>query len=289
MARVGALGARGAQEPVDSRLTGARDWRAFAVRLERAGPALVVAAGLGLWEILARSGTISPTFFPPPSRIATALAKALLHGDMAAEAWITVVRVLAGFALGAGPGLVLGLAMGASSRVRAQLDPLVAAAHPIPKIAVLPLILVIFGIGEASKVVLGAVGAFFPMAINTMAGVRQISPIHFEVARSYGATRFKLFTRVVLPGSLPFALTGARLSLNVALMLTIAGELVAAQRGLGQMLWFAWQTFRIEQVYAGLVAISAIGIGLNVILARFSVWAMPWHTDSPTRLARQPS
>jgi ABC-type nitrate/sulfonate/bicarbonate transport system permease component len=266
---------------------GTRRWRAVAVRLERYGPGLLVAAALGAWEILARNGTISPTFFPPPSSITTVLARTLFRGEMATHARVTVVRVLIGFALGAGPGLLLGLAMGASSRLRAQLDPLVAAAHPIPKIAVLPLILVIFGIGESSKVVLAAVGAFFPMAINTMTGVRQISPIHFEVARSYGASRRKLFTRVVLPGSLPFALAGARLSLNVALMLTIAGELVAAQRGLGQMLWFAWQTFRIEEVYAGLFVISGIGIGLNAMLGRFSGWVMPWHIDTPTGVGRR--
>jgi len=254
--------------------------------LERWGPVLFVAAALGLWEVLARTGTISRTFFPPPSSIVTVLASTLLDGEMVTHARITIVRVLVGFGLGAVPGLVVGLAMGASSRLRAQLDPLVAAAHPIPKIAVLPLILVIFGIGEASKVVLAAVGAFFPMAINTMAGVRQISPIHFEVARSYGAGKLRLFTRVVLPGSLPFAMAGARLSLNVALMLTIAGELVAAQRGLGQMLWFAWQRFQIVEVYAGLVVISMIGIGLNVMLARFSIWAMPWHTDAPTQVPR---
>lgn len=271
---------------MDSRLIGDRPRRSFAKRVERCGPGLLVAAALGAWEALARTGTISPTFFPPPSSIVTVLGRLLLEGEIAIHAGVTVARVLTGFALGAGPGLLLGLTMGASPRLRAQLDPLVAAAHPIPKIAVLPLILVIFGIGEFSKVVLAAVGAFFPMAISTMAGVRQISPIHFEVARSYGATRLRLFTRVVLPGSLPLALTGARLSVNVALMLTIAGELVAAQRGLGQMIWFAWQTFRIAEVYAGLVVISVIGIALNVILDRFSVWAMPWDTDSRTTAAR---
>lgn len=277
---------------MDTGLTEDR-WHGDATRFERLerlegwGPWLIGAAALALWEILAGTEAISPTFFPPPSSIATAVGSALVGGEMMTHARVTLVRVLAGFALGAGPGLLLGLAMGASSRLRAQLDPLVAAAHPIPKIAVLPLILVIFGIGEASKLVLAALGAFFPMAINAMAGVRQISPIHFEVARSYGATKLKLFTRLVLPGSLPMALAGARLSLNVALTLTIAGELVAAQRGLGHMLWFAWQTFRIEEVYAGLVVISVIGIGLNVILARFSKWVMPWHAEAaPMSTAR---
>jgi ABC-type nitrate/sulfonate/bicarbonate transport system permease component len=155
----------------------------------------------------------------------------------------------------------------------------VALLHPIPKIAVLPLILVVFGIDEASKVALGALGAFFPMLINTVAAVRHISPTYFEVARSYGAGRISMFTRVVLPGSLPLVLAGARLSINVALMLVIAGELLVAQRGLGQMMWFSWQTMRIADVFAWLVVTGVIGVGLNWGLERFSAWAMPWRDD----------
>jgi NitT/TauT family transport system permease protein len=240
----------------------------------------LVAGALLLWEALSRLGWISPMFFPAPSSVLSTIGRLVATGDLATHAGATIARVLVGFTLGAGSGLLLGLGMGVSPRVRAQLDPLVAAAHPIPKIAVLPLILVIFGIGETSKIALAALGAFFPMTLNTMAGVRQISPVHFEVARAYGARRHKLFTRVVLPGSLPLMLTGARLALNVALMLTIAGELVAAEQGLGQMLWFGWQTLRIETVYAGLVVISGIGIGFHLLLGWFAGFAMPWQRVS---------
>jgi NitT/TauT family transport system permease protein len=252
--------------------------------LERWGPVLSVASALGVWEVLSRSGLISPMFFPPPSAIVVVLWGMIAEGGLLVDAGITVLRVLVGFAIGAGSGLLFGLAMGAIPRLGAQLDPWIAALHPTPKIAVLPLILVIFGIGEASKITLAALGAFFPMLINTVAGVRHISPIHFEVARSYGAGRWQLFTRVVLPGSLPLVMAGARISINVALMLTIAAELVVAQRGLGQVIWFAWQTLRIEQVYAGLFVTSALGILMSLALERFSRWAMPWLSASrPTR------
>jgi len=216
--------------------------------LERWGPVLSGVAALALWETLSRTGVISPMFFPPPSSIAKVLVGMLREGGLLVDTAITVIRVLVGFAIGAGAAVLVGLAMGASPRLGAQLDPWIAALHPTPKIAVLPLVLVIFGIGEASKVSLAALGAFFPMLINTVAGVRQVSPIYFEVARSYGAGPWHLFTRVVLPGSMPLIMAGARISINVALMLTIAAELVAAQRGLGQVIWFAWQTLRIEQV-----------------------------------------
>jgi NitT/TauT family transport system permease protein len=234
------------------------------------------------WEVLARTGGIPATFFPPPSIIALAVARLTADGRLASHTGITLARVAAGVALGASSGMVLGMAMGGSPRLRAQLDPLIAAAHPVPKIAVLPLLLVIFGIGESSKVALAAFGAFFPMVISTMAGVVQISPIYFEVATSYGATPFKRFTRVVLPAALPHVFTGGRISLNVALTLTIAGELVAAQRGLGQLLWFAWQTLRIDEVYAGIVVIGALGVASNLLLDGVAAWAMPWQASRMT-------
>ena len=251
--------------------------RSLARRLEAWGPALTTLVALLAWEAWARTTGIAVTFFPPPSSIASTLIRLATQGDLATHTGITLARVAAGFALGAGPGMILGLAMGGSPRLRAQLDPLISAAHPVPKIAIFPLFLVIFGIGESSKVALAAVGAFFPMVISTMAGVLQISPMYFEVATSYGARPLKRFTRVVLPGSLPQVMTGARLSLNVAFMLTVAGELVAAQRGLGQMLWLAWETLRIEEVYAGLVVIAVLGITFNLLLESLARWAMPWQ------------
>lgn len=250
-------------------------------KLERWGPLLIAVLALAVWESLSRTGLISPMFFPPPSSIAAAFWRLTLSGKLVTDTAITLARVMAGFLLGAGPGLLIGLAMGTSRRLGAQLDPWVAALHPTPKIAILPLILVIFGIGESSKVVLAALGAFFPMVINTVAGVRQISPIYLEVARSYGAGPLHLFTRVVVPGSLPLVVAGARLSINVSLILTIAAELVVAQRGLGQMIWFAWQTLRIEEVYAGLIVTSALGISFAYLTERFARWAMPWRVAAP--------
>ncbi len=250
----------------------------FSGQVERWGPALSALAVLAAWELASRTGAISPMFFPPPSSIAVVLWRMLMGGELLVDLGITIARVIAGFVLGAGLGMLLGMVMGSSPRLGAQLDPWVAALHPTPKIAVLPLILVIFGIGEASKIMLAALGAFFPMLINTIAGVRQIPHIYFEVADSYGAGRMQTFARVVVPGSLPLVMAGARISANVALMLTIAAELVAAQRGLGQVIWFAWQTLRIEEVYAGLFVTSMLGITFAYLLERFTRWVMPWRS-----------
>jgi NitT/TauT family transport system permease protein len=222
---------------------------------------------------------LSPLFFPPPSLIVKTLILLLIREDLITHLGVTLFRVFLGFVIGGLPGLALGLTMGWFPKIRSYIDPFVAAFHPMPKIAILPLIMIIFGIGELSKVVAVAVAAFFPMLINTMAGVRQISPIHFEVAKNYGASLGKVFASVVLPGSLPMLLTGMRLALNIALLLTIAVELVAAKTGLGAMIWFAWETLQTEVLYASLFVTAMLGIVFNVALQRLSIYLVPWHEE----------
>jgi ABC-type nitrate/sulfonate/bicarbonate transport system permease component len=164
-------------------------------------------------------------------------------------------------------------------RLRSVIDPLVAALHSLPKIAILPLIMIIFGIGDVWKVVVIAIGSFFPMLITSAAGVRQIHPIYFEVAENYGASRLRVYARVVLPGSLPLVLTGLRLAMNTALLLAIAVEIVAAQQGLSSMIWFAWETLRTEELYAALVTAALLGIGFNALVQQLIRVLVPWQVE----------
>jgi ABC-type nitrate/sulfonate/bicarbonate transport system permease component len=249
------------------------------MRLEWWLPASMFAAAMLGWEWLSRSGRLSPLFFPAPSVITLTLVRLVLSGKLASNLAATLTRVLLGLALGGFPGLILGLMMGWSQRLRLIIDPFIAAAHPVPKIALLPIIMIIFGIGESSKVIVVGVAAFFPMLLNAMAGVRQISPIHFEVAQNYGASPLKVLTRVIVPGSLPLVLTGARLALNSALLLTIAVELVAAQKGLGVMVWFAWQTLRTEELYASVAVAAILGASFNLLLQRLTAHLVPWQVE----------
>ena len=243
-------------------------------------PSLVAAAVvLACWEWQVRAGGLSALFFPAPSTISLTLLRLSREGVLFTHLAATVSRVVLGMALGALPGLVLGLTMGWSRRLHALVDPVIAAAHPLPKIAVLPLVMIVFGIGEVSKLIVVAFAAFFPMLISTVGGVRHISPIHFDVAHNYGATSFQVLKRVVAPGSLPGILTGARLALNTALLVTIAVELVAAREGLGEMIWFSWQTMRTEELYAALFVIAALGILLNVSLQWLTRRLVPWHVE----------
>jgi NitT/TauT family transport system permease protein len=239
---------------------------------------LVLALGLlVLWELGVRAGVLSSLHFPEPSFIGRTLAKMVANGELVAHMRATLLRMLWGILLGCGPGLVLGLVMGWSMRLRGLLDPFVAAAHPLPKIALLPLIMVIFGVSETSLVIVAATGAFFPILINTMAGVQSIPPLHFEVARSYGANRRKVLRRVVLPGSLPSILTGLRLAANVTLLVSVAVEMISARQGLGALIWMAWNTMRTEEMYVSLLVITGIGVALSLALRVLSRWITPWN------------
>ncbi|MGH9382715.1 MAG: ABC transporter permease [Vicinamibacterales bacterium] len=244
---------------------------------ERVTAILVAVTALAMWEWAARAGAVSALFFPAPSQVLRTLSDLISSGTLATHMAATLQRVGLGFLLGGLPGLLLGLAMGWSPRLRALVDPFVATLHPIPKIAVLPLFMMVFGLGETSKVVVIAAAVFFPMLINAMAGVRQIHPVHFEVAEAYGANPLQVCTQVVIPGSLPMLLTGARLAFNVGLLLTLAVELVAAQQGLGRMIWLAWQTMRTEELYAALFVIAGLGVGFSFALAGLTKYLAPWH------------
>lgn len=230
------------------------------------------------WEILSRSGAISAVFFPAPSTILQEALTMSASGELFASISATLGRIGLGFMAGTLAAVLLGLWMGVSRSLRSFVDPIVACLHPIPKIAVFPLVMIFLGIGESSKVAVIALATFFPVMINTMEGVRGIDRVYLDVARSYGAVRWpSLLTRILLPGSLPFVLTGVRIGLNVALLVTIAIEIVAAEKGLGAIVWRAWETMRTEQMYVALLVISLIGVGSIMGLDALRKALAPWH------------
>jgi NitT/TauT family transport system permease protein len=235
---------------------------------------------LAVLEILVRWGLESSFFLPAPSAVAVSIGEMLLDGSLTTHLGATLSRILLGLLCGGGAGVTLGLAMGTSKRLRRVLDPLVAALHPIPRLAFFPLLIVVLGVGETSKLAAVSLGAFFPMLLNTVAGVRGMNPVHLELARNFGADRRQMFLHVLLPGSMPLMLTGLRLSANVAFHSTIGVEMVGSRNGIGAMLWLSWQTFRIDHLYAILVVIAAIGIGLASLIRWVTQRSAPWLTDA---------
>lgn len=241
--------------------------------LSVAGPVLTLA----LWEALSRTHAIDPRFFPPPSAIALALVRLVGTGALMHDTLTTLWRVMIGFALGATAGILVGLVMGLSPLVRALLYPVFAAAYPIPKIAILPLVMLIFGMGNISKIVVVAVSVFFLLLFNTLTGVVSIPTIYLDVGRSFGARRWAFYRTIALPGSLPLIFTGLKLGLGVGLIVVVAAEFVASNQGLGYLIWQSWQTFRISSMYVGLALVSLLGFLLSLLFDQVERRIVPWR------------
>lgn len=232
-----------------------------------------------IWEILSRFELISRIIFPAPTLIFVSFFQGLIGGRYLEATLVTFSRILSGFLIGGTSALLLGLLMGWSRTIRRVLDPLVAALHPIPRFALLPMIIILFGIGESSRVAMVSIGAFFPMLINTMVGVMQVNPTYYEVAENYGASRLDMFYKVALPGSLPFIISGVRLSLKSSLTVTIGVEMVFGNSGLGKLLWLSWETLRMVDMYSVLLIVSFAGYGLTWLLETLKKVLIPWHQE----------
>ena len=231
---------------------------------------------LGIWEIAGRTNAIDTRFFPPPSDIFVAGVQLIKSGELWNNAWITLVRIAIGFLLGAIPGVAIGLAMGLFSPVRAILQPLVDSTFPIPKIAILPLFILIFGLGEESKYAIIAIAVVYLVLINTQAGVRNIEKIYFDVGKNYHASRLMMFVDVALPGAAPLIMAGLRLGMGVALLVIVAAEFVGARSGIGYSIWTAWQVFQVEKMYVYLLATAVIGFGTAILMNFLERVLLPW-------------
>ncbi len=232
---------------------------------------------LGLWEICARAGIIDVRFFPAPSNVLKHLVEMIGSGDLWRHLAASLYRLVVGFFVGCVPAIVVGLAIGLYRPVRAAFDPLISATYPIPKSSLLPLILLIFGLGESSKIAMVAIGVFYPVVINTAAGVRQIAPIFLDVGQNFGASRLNMFRTVALPGALPLIMTGVKLGAGMGLVLIAIAEMVGAKSGLGYMIWNAWELFDVQTMYVGLFVIAIIGFSLNAGFDMLERVIVPWR------------
>lgn len=228
------------------------------------------------WEILARVDAIDTRLFSSPSLIIQSFFPLLFSGELIYNTAVSVQRVILGFIVGAVPGIILGISMGLSPFVRSAVEPMIAATYPIPKLAIMPLILLVFGLGETSKVFTIAIGVFYLVVINTMAGVLDIDKIYLDVARNFGANRRDFYLTVALPGALPMIFAGLKLGMGMALILIVAAELSAAKAGVGWMIWRAYDMFDIEQMFVALIVLSVLGYIFSLLLDAVERWIVPW-------------
>lgn len=243
---------------------------------------LVVAVGFPLLvlascEAMVRQGPLNASYVPPPSSVLAAVIRTAVEGDLLLHAGATLMRLGSAFILAAVPGVLLGLAIGLWGPLRRVVDPYVALLFPLPKIALLPLLMILMGVGESAFVFAGSLTAFFQILISTADGVAQIDRSLLEVGHNYGARGLRLFRAIVLPAALPSVLTGLRLGLGLTLITVIAVEFIAAKSGLGHLAWRHWQTLSVAEMYAALVGVGIIGIaitrGLKLAQAKLLAWS----------------
>ncbi len=235
---------------------------------------------LAVWEALARTHLIDVRFFPAPSAILAAGWGTAQSGELWANLRISLARIGVGFALGALPGIAIGILMGLIPWIRLTCMPVVSAIYPIPKSAILPLIMLIFGIGELAKWVFIAIGVFFPVLLNSMVGVLTIERIYLDVGRNYGARGLNFLLTIALPGALPVVFAGIKLGLGLALILVVIAEIVASRAGLGFLIWNAWQIFDVEKLYTGLVVIGILGYLSSEAIDAVERIVVPWRPRS---------
>jgi NitT/TauT family transport system permease protein len=231
-----------------------------------------------VWQAVALRRLVPELFLPGPTDIFAALGGLVGGGTLWRDLWVSGQELLIGYGLAIVLALPLGLLMGWYKRVGYAVDPFVAFFYSTPRIVLVPLLIIWFGIGIWSKIAVVFLGAVFPMIVSTMNGVRNVDGSLIKAARSFGASDMQLFRTVVLPGSVPFVLTGLRLGIGHALTGVVVGELVAAQAGIGLMMATAGSTFQTSKVFAGMFIIAGSGIALTLLLQKIEQRFQSWKT-----------
>jgi NitT/TauT family transport system permease protein len=241
-----------------------------------ASPALL----LLVWEALVRAGLLDQRFFPTPSSVIQELVVLASSSDLWVHTGYTLSRMIIGFLLGAIPGVLAGIAMGLSPGVRAFLQPVISSIYPIPKVALFPLVMLIFGLGEPSKWVIVAVAVFFQVLMSTLAGVVNIDRIYLDVAADFRATRWQAYRTIALPAALPYILTGFQLGLGMALIVVVIAENFGTEYGLGYVIWHSWQIFEVRDMFVALILVAFIGYLCQLGITRLERALIPWRRPS---------
>ncbi|UCV10497.1 ABC transporter permease [Dechloromonas denitrificans] len=255
--------------------------------------ALVPIILLILWEAGSRFGLFSEVLLPSPTAVAIkwwayllplqpqeagqSYLAWLVSGEMLHDAYSSLFRVVAGFVIGAALALPLGLLMGASPRIYELFNPLMQILRPIPPIAYIPLAILWFGLGNPPSFFLIAIGAFFPVLMNTIAGVRQVDGIYLRAARNLGVNQWTMFTRVILPAATPYILAGVRIGIGTAFIVVIVSEMIAVNDGLGFRILEAREFMWSDKIIAGMITIGLLGLFIDNAVSRLNNHLLRWH------------
>ena len=238
--------------------------------MSRVLPFLPVGIALAAWEAAARSGQWSPLLFPSLEKIFSELGLFFTKTEMLLEIQVSLERALGGFALAAATGILLGIVMGRSRFVAGLLDPLFSGTYAVPKLALFPIFIFVFGIGSLSKVALVFLECLYPIVIMTYAGAREVNRVLLWSAQNMGASRAAILRRVVIPATTPFIFAGFRVAVPVAMIVVVITEMVASADGLGYQVIYAMSSLRTDRMLAVVIVIAALGYALDkgVVLLR---------------------
>ncbi len=244
-------------------------------------PTLVFAVVLGGWELAVAQGWLRRLLFPPPTRLFSSAVELARDGvpvgkTLLDHLLITIVRILGGFIAAVALAIPLGMVIGASPLLDRMTAPIVGFCRSVATLSLLPLALVWFGIGEASKIFLIGYGCFWVMLSNVIAAMRLVDPVLLRAARTMDTTPLRTFTHVVLPAALPRIAAGARIALGVGFMVIVGAEMIGTTMGLGALIMEARTFYRTDVTMVGMVTIGLLGLGISMALSRLERRLMPW-------------
>jgi len=238
------------------------------------GAVVLVLAG---WELTAILTGVNRLYLPRPTQIVVALFDMFAEGRLAVDLAYTLYRIFAGFFIALVVGVAFGIWIATSPRVRAVADMFIAALYPLPKVTLIPLLIIWLGTGGPFMLTISALGAIFPIIINTVLGVRQCDPGLVLAARDLGANQRQVMRLVLLPSAIPSIFAGVRLGLGVSIILVVAAEMVVGKLGLGARLYLAGQVLETEQVFAVLIVLAALGILVTKIQDQIDIRLGRWR------------
>ena len=238
---------------------------------------LAFAAIVALWQASSSLGLLSPVAMPSPLAVVNALYDLAASGKLGIHIGQSLYRIGLGWLIGTTAGLAIGLAMGVFSVARAIGIPVTAALFPIPKIALLPLFILWFGIGESSKVATIALGVFFPTVISAYSAVDNVPRNLIRMGQSFGVPAASIVAKIILPGAMPGILAGFRISSSIALILVVAAEMIGAEYGIGAFILAAGNLMQTDQLVAGVVVLSILGLAISVVLGRIERRVLRWR------------
>ena len=244
---------------------------------ELAGSLAVLGALIALWWLASHTGWVSKVFLPTPEATLSSLREGLIEGELGAFTWATVGRMLAGWGLAGVGGVALGALVGSSAAARAWIGPTLEFIRPLPASAVMPLAIAIFGLSGGMVLAVVAFGAMWPVLLATMHGLAGVHERLREVAAGLQLGRGEFLWKIGLPNALPDILAGMRLALTVSLIVSVVGEMIASQAGLGQAILLAARSFRASELFAGIVILGAIGFASNALLALAERRLLRWQ------------